>query len=38
MLKDLEETLSKLENKSEYYEFKYHDSVKVISSLCVNTS
>jgi chromosome segregation ATPase len=34
MLKDLEETLSKLEHKSEQYEFKYHDSVKIINSLC----
>jgi len=35
MLKDLEENLSRMENKGEYYEFKYHDSVKVLNSICV---
>jgi len=34
MLKDLEENLSRMENKGEYYEFKYHDSVKVLNSIC----
>jgi len=34
MLKDLEETLSKLENKSDNFEYKYHDCAKIINSLC----
>ena len=35
VLKDLEENLSRMENKGEYYEFKYHDSVKILNSICV---
>lgn len=35
MLKDLEEKLTKSENRSEGYEFKYHESVKILNSLCV---
>ncbi len=34
VLKDLEENLSRMEN-SEFYEFKCHDSVKVLNSICV---
>jgi len=34
VLKDLEENLSRMENKGEFYEFKYHDSVKVLNSIC----
>ena len=36
MLKDLEEKLTKSENRSEHYEFKYHDAVKILNSLCVS--
>ncbi|KRX00361.1 hypothetical protein PPERSA_10860 [Pseudocohnilembus persalinus] len=32
-LKDLEEKLSRAENKSEQYEFKYHGSIKLIGNL-----
>lgn len=35
LLKDLEEKLSKSENKAEQFEFKYHDSLKLINSLTV---
>jgi predicted RNase H-like nuclease (RuvC/YqgF family) len=35
-LKELEEKLSRAENKSEQYEFKYHDSLKLINSLTVH--
>lgn len=34
-LKELEEKLSRAENKSEQFEFKYHDSLKLINSLTV---
>jgi DNA repair exonuclease SbcCD ATPase subunit len=34
-LKELEEKLSRAENKSEQYEFRYHDSLKLINSLTV---
>jgi len=33
-LKDMEENLSKLENKAENYEFRYHESSKILTSLC----
>ena len=32
-LKELEEKLTRSENRSEQYEFKYHDSLKLINSL-----
>jgi len=37
VLKDLEENYSKMENKAEFYEFKFHDSVKILTSICVKT-